>query len=301
MRLDVGNFSAYPSGEELPDYEQLLENKLGRLDPTSLKAPGLRKILALLEDHGDYERALNEVDQFLARREDVLARTRFSTIEGQVISPENVQQEIGNIRRAMSNPDAFLGNGAVANVFSMQSVYKHQAACVKVVHDYGMLSLGNSVDREMGFLADLQDVIVSGVRCPMPLYSFSNIQMHGYAMEQLNAYNFRRIIDGFTTNGIPDRLPENFDIDDYFSRLQQYLEHIHKMGIYHGDIFLRNLMVGRENALPYVIDFGKGRRRSELDRTNVNAPDFAASDIARMFSAKAELQKWITEQKKQKK
>lgn len=279
------------------DPEEIFEQEISKLDAATKATVGFKKIQKDLDESGDYDQALADLRQFLRKRDSVLSKTRFTDMKGNEILIQTIQEELKNIQIAMGHPDAFLGNGAVAEVFSMRSIYREQDICVKVVHDYKMLAQGNSVDREMAFLDRLQDVHVAGVRCPMPYYSFSNMQMRGIAMEQLDAVNFRRVIDGLTTNGVRDELPKNFDIDDYFSRLREYLIHIHSMGITHGDIFLRNLMVSRTTGFPFVIDFGKARYANEQDNTNVNAPDFPKSDLAHMESAKEELKQWLEKKK----
>ena len=116
-------------------------------------------------------------------------------------------------------------------------------------------------------------------------------------MEQLDASNLSRIREKQTTEGIKDELPENFDIDDYFRRVKEFLVHLHGLGIYHGDVALRNLMVDRKTGLPYVIDFGKARMERDLDKSNINLPDYAKSDLAALESAKEELREWLKGQK----
>lgn len=280
-----------------PDFEEEFLNLVDRLDPQTRETAGFLKIVRTADNEGDYEKALGNLKKFLAERETMLDQTSFADAHGYEISKDGMAAEMANIRLAMSNPESFIGNGAVANVFSMRSIYKKQSVCVKVVFDNQMYSEGNSVHKEIRFLDAIQDIQVAGVRSPMPYYSFCNLNMTGVVMEQLDASNLSRIREKQTTEGIKDELPENFDIDDYFRRVKEFLVHLHGLGIYHGDVALRNLMVDRKTGLPYVIDFGKARMERDLDKSNINLPDYAKSDLAALESAKEELREWLKGQK----
>ncbi len=107
-----------------------------------------------------------------------------------------------------------------------------------------MYAKGNDIHRERRITEMLDGFEVAGVRTPKPLYSFSTHTITGMVMEELDAVNFQRVVEGQTTAGVEDELPPNFDLEDYFSRLKEYLAHLHEKGIYHGDIALRNLMIG---------------------------------------------------------
>lgn len=282
---------------ESPDYEEDFLNLVDRLDPQAKKTEGFLKILHRAEDEGDYQKAIIDLKKFLAKRETMLDQTSFADAHGYEISKDGMAAEMANIRLAMSNPESFIGNGAVANVFSMRSIYRNQSVCVKVVFDNQMYSEGNSVHKEIRFLDAVQDIQVAGVRSPMPYYSFCNLNMTGVVMEQLDATNLSRIREKQTTEGIKDELPEDFDVDDYFRRVKEFLVYLHEIGIYHGDVALRNLMVDRETGLPYVIDYGKARMERDLDKSNINLPD---CDLAALESAREELREWLKGQKAQK-
>jgi tRNA A-37 threonylcarbamoyl transferase component Bud32 len=285
------NFDGAPridSEAEFFDYDH-------RLDPETKKTPKYRTIMERLDDDGDYKTALRDLKKFNLQRSEALDKTSIRLCEGFEAIVENIRQDMINMRIAQSDTERLLGNGAVAEVYHLQGIYSGHC-CVKIVYDNEMYAQGNTLDKERIILEMLNNVEVDDVRSPRPFYSFSNFRMTGLVMEELNAFNFRRVIEGHTTAGIKDELPENFDLSDYFSRLKKYFTHLHSLGIYHGDIALRNLMIDRKTGLPLVIDFGKSRLESELDKTNLSMPDFAKSDMAALDSAYAEAKKWLEEQ-----
>jgi tRNA A-37 threonylcarbamoyl transferase component Bud32 len=120
--------------------------------------------------------------------------------------------------------------------------------------------------------------------------------MEGMLMEQVNGFNFRRIIERQTTEGIKDDLPDDFDVKTYFERLRAYVAEMHKRGIFHLDLHLRNLMIDRETSAPVIIDFGKARYGRDLDKSVVNAPDYAQSDFESLRIAENEAREWIAKQ-----
>ncbi len=278
--------------EGVVDYEDEFFKFAEKFDETSRKTSKFRAIEKLADDDGDYKAALSKLKIFYTERRNVLEKTSVNKIEGLEIDEESLKHDIANFAIVQGDQERLLGNGAVAEVFYLRGIYKSDC-CVKIVYNEKMYAEGNSLEKEHGFLQKLQDVEVDGVRTPKPFYSFSNLKMKGLVMEELDAFNFRRIIDGFTTAGIKDELPSDFDLDGYFSKLKKYFNHLHSLGIYHGDIALRNLMVNRKTGLPVVIDFGKARLASELDKTNLNLPDYAKSDLAALDSAKAEAKEWF--------
>lgn len=280
------------TGQELIDHEGEFEKAVERVDIISQQTPKFRAIVAEAEDSGDFEGANKKLKAFLLARREALDKTVVKGIEGFKIDEEGLRRDIDNFDYAQSDQERLLGNGAVAEVFRLRGLYKTDC-CVKIVLNENMYAQGNTIEKEHNFLEKLQDVNVGGVRTPKPFYSFSNLRMKGLVMEELDAFNFRRILDGFTTGGIKDQLPYNFDVDGFFSKLKEYLQHLHSLGVYHCDIALRNLMVNRKTGLPMVIDFGKARLASDLDKTNLNMPDYAKSDLASLDSAKAEVKEWL--------
>ena len=267
------------------------------LDPAVKNTSGFKKILDATEDSGDYDKGFSSLRTFLDQRRNSLEKVTFSSVNAEYrIDAESVQLMVRDIRFAMSNPATFLGNGAVAEVFTLRNTgsFSERTICVKVVTDYQRYAEGNRMSKEVSFLDALQDLQVEGVRTPLPYIVFSGIGMDGCIMEHLEAFNFRRILESQTTEEIKDELPEGFDVKVFFRQVHLYVEQMHLRGIYHGDLHLRNLMIDRKTGLPRIIDFGKARFERELDKTK-DLPDYAKSDFESLRMAEAEVEEWLAQ------
>ncbi len=278
------------------DQEQEFYSMIGNIDAAARETKGLQAIVKKAEEDGDFLYAIDALTAFLDKRNQTLDRAEISINNPDIrLHQEGVDQIIHDIKHTISNPDAFLGNGSVAEVYILPT--KGSRLCIKWIKDYQRYAEGVHIEKELSFLDELRDLEVDGVRAPMPFFSFSTIRMKGIVMEHLNAVNFRRVIEGQTTEGIQDVLPSGFDINKFFSSLENYVRKMHQMGIYHGDLHLRNMMIDRETSTPYIIDFGKGAFERELDKSSKYQKDLAANDLEALRLAKIEAMQWIQKNK----
>jgi len=173
---------------------------------------------------------------------------------------ENWRIVENQIKIAKANPEAFLGNGAVAEVHNLKGSL--DGFCFKIIYNYQMYNeldfkgerVQNRIEEEGEFLEFLEDYEVAGVKTPSAYFYISTKEFEGIGMETMDAANFARVFEGH------EQLPETFNFDDYFKRLEEYLNALHnKKGILHKDLAARNLMVDRKTGNPIVIDFGRAR------------------------------------------
>lgn len=267
------------------------------LDASTKATRRFREIAKEADESGDYQTALEQLTEYVAQREEALDRVKIlNPQEGVNILASDAREVVEEIYRAESNVEQFLGNGAVAEVYTLKlPPSKEGWVCVKVVKNYERYAEGGLTTDEMRFLDTLHDLRVEGVRTPMPFFAFSSMRMDGIAMEHLDAFNMRRILEGQTTEGIKDELPDRFSAKTFFERLRAYVKAMHKRGIVHNDLHLRNLMVDRTNGNPYVIDFGKAKDLRTLDRTRDSERDWMERDFEALRLAEAELRTWIHE------
>ena len=207
-----------------------------------------------------YEQAFTTLGEVLAARKNTLDNLRANASFG---SSERVKEElretVENIRRSM-RPDNFLGNGASAEVYTIDMKHIEDFAeegenstiqCCKIIVNNDRYQEGNSVFREKDFLETLQTFEVNGVRTPQVYRFFSGGDFVAILMEKLEAVDLQRVIEGH------DQMPETFQFEDFFQRLENYMAELHKKSIFHNDLYLRNIMVDKATGYPRVIDFGK--------------------------------------------
>jgi serine/threonine protein kinase len=232
--------------------------------------------------------ALNEI---INKRKSVLNQTKvhYRNLESQdeyVNDQRAISTEIIHISRSM--PDKFLGNGSVAEVYSL---IEGQGLCVKIVYNGEMYRQGNDIHKEGDFLINLEKFEVAGVRTPTLKETISTIDTNALVMEELKAANFRRILEN------KDELPEAFNFEDYFKSLEKYLSALHERGIYHNDFVLRNFMIDRTTGKPRVIDFGRSIFRRDImgEKFDTQEEILIEKDRAGLHAAKIEIKKWLSQ------
>ena len=269
------------------------------LDERTKATAAFQRLLDEAEDSDDFGKGLSRLRDFLSKRNAAMDKVTLRTSENWLkLESEDIEMMLTEIRLAMSYPERFLGNGATASVATLRNSPERNdlMVCAKVVTDYGRYQESMRVGDEMEVLDALADLQVEGVRTPVPCFAFATMRLEGYVMEELDAVNFRRVLEGQTTSGLKDELPENFDLDDFFRRLEAYVTEMHKRGILHNDLHLRNMMIDRKTGHPRIIDFGKARRESELDKATTSMADEAAKDLESVRLAKAEAREWLKSQ-----
>ncbi len=215
----------------------------------------------------DAEPAYEKINDFVKRRNGIVEASAVDIIDADLVHAELheqedekilecVSREIADIRNSLADPENFLGEGAVAKVFESGTWPK---ACYKVVHDEGAYRKGNPVHREVNFLGDLNDLSVEGVRTPHAYFHAHQADLIVIGMERIRGLSIEDVV-----LRQPDALMElkrrDFDVKEFFRKLEAYIVEMHKRKIYHLDLYARNIMIDWETLDPRVIDFGKARR-----------------------------------------
>lgn len=274
------------------DFEAMAEG----LDEGARKTAKFKEILKEAEDSGDYASGLLRLKEYKAKRDASLDRVTIHKSEhGRDIGEADIKKVLDEIRFAMSVPEKFIGNGATSEVFTLRrdATSRNELVCAKVVRDYARYAEGLPVTGEMGILDLVSGLEVEGVRAPTPLFAFSSLRFDGLAMEHLDAVNFRRVIEGQTTEGVKDELPAPFDVDRYFGKMRAYVKEMHARGIIHNDLHLRNMMIDRRTGSPRVIDFGKAKLEQDLDKSKTSVAEEAKRDVDTLFFAEKEVRDWL--------
>lgn len=168
-----------------------------------------------------------------------------------------------------------IGKGSLAEVYPLEI---NPTVCVKVINDskkFGTIAstrlletpFYNSPHLEASFLSDMQRV--SGeVGVPKPFYSVEHrvvdeggmsANISALAMERLDAVSIAEVLNGEA------ELPAAFESTRFWKCLRDFVTKMHEEGIYHRDLHGGNVMIGKSDARPYVIDFGTAVYATEHD------------------------------------
>lgn len=163
----------------------------------------------------------------------------------------------------------FIDSGGIGYVYELPGGY-----CMKLVEDRHnspnrhLFDLGNTAYQEGRFQERMSHTQFDGVTRVPRLFGVQMAGMpdskHMLLMERLPAINLQHIIKG------REKLPEGFDIQNFFSDLERFVNHMHQNeGICHNDLFARNIMVDTTTGAPYVIDFGRAVSRDKVKSEDV--------------------------------
>jgi len=115
-------------------------------------------------------------------------------------------------------------------------------------------------------LSDLQ--ISDEVGVPKPIYTYEDFytdkngnlaKVDIIAMKELNAVSVEDVLRGL------EEIPENFKAEDFWKKIRGFVAEMHEKGIYHRDLHGGNVMIGKSDGKPYVIDFGTAVYATEYD------------------------------------
>lgn len=241
---------------------------------------------------------------------------KLSTIDGVEVTPEyraesderaeHIRREfIAYVEHLLEDGKHLIGKGSLAEVYPLEA---NANICVKVINDsktFGTISplrIGarfyNSSHIEARFLSDIQ--CISGeVGVPKPYYSVecsmtdpkgNPMNISALAMEKLDAVSIEEIMSG------REDMPAAFDSRTFWNRLEDFVTRMHEMNIYHRDLHGGNIMIGKKDGRPYIIDFGTAAYATEYDayerpvRGNVATIRFI-EDFAGLKKVRTELEK----------
>lgn len=220
-------------------------------------------------DYPDIESRIRAISRVLEHRKGKMFEVENISFEESFVTEEHrktiIEQVVNVFEKsiaALENPENFLGRGNIAEVYLFGDSPR---ICFKVVGNHLLYreeiqkGIGNSLSREFQFLKRLSLLEVDGCRAPKPIFYMPGTR-EGYGMETLNAFNAREVLMGITQ--LPDL--EGFDQDRFSSILVRYVEAMHALGIVHGDLWPRNVMIDKDTLLPRIIDFGRSKDLSSL-------------------------------------
>ncbi len=195
------------------------------------------------------------LSQLIKRRQDAK-----HIVHGRDLSPGRVEVRHESplavrqfIERLESGNHEHVGVGKSGRVIAS---LRTPEVCYKVFFSLAEQPVGTN---SIGLEADLQQEIADlgelhGVRAPKAYYCVENETIRAIAMERLPGVS---LADIFAEE---EELPAAFEINRFFSALENYIVALHECGYYHRDLHAGNVLVDRETGMPYVIDFGHATR-----------------------------------------
>lgn len=199
----------------------------------------------------------------------------------------NLDQRLSDaIEKYITNPDKYLGEGGAGTVFELEN-----GICVKMIksrHDSDRrdsYDLGNHPRVEAEIQHFLSKLRVSGVFAPAVLSYYAGDESAAILMEQLDAVDLQQVLLR------KKEMPEGFDIDSFFEKLEDFIDAMHKSGVVHKDLDPRNIMVDNKTGDPRIIDFGRSLRVNKMDGEDEYIKDL---DYAKIEETRRRIQEFLT-------
>lgn len=248
--------------EESNDYDALYEEAQNLVVDVPEGLPGGNSRADFEErindavDAAELLTVISRIKDFKARRAGIL-HTSFTGSTYLLEHPEEfseVKSAVDAVREYSDNPKNSLGRGNIAEVY-LNPNFEH--VCAKIIHNMGEYRKQNSVALETGYLEDLAALDVDGVRTPHPYGYIEDINLRGIVMERLRAVS----IDHLALGRRSILEPKEVDPQAIMKKIVRYLDAIHDLKIYHGDLHSGNIMISIDPPHhPYIIDFGLAKK-----------------------------------------
>lgn len=182
-----------------------------------------------------------------------------------------------------------LGEGNLAKVFSVGHI---NPCCIKIIkkEESEVSQDSYSLDHEFDFQSTVSRMSRKDrVQIPRVLSSFSDSDygLNFFFMDKVDGHSLRQIFNGEAN------LPENFDMDIFFEKLEKFIEDFNNDGYHHRDLHAGNIMVDRDGN-PWVIDFGSSIFRPG-DSEDVYSEQMAGGRVVHFTSDVNSLRKVIRE------
>lgn len=226
--------------------DSFLKKLTKRLENEELSIPDLKNIFADLKARADRAVSAN-----IPHRTERVFKDQM-----EMVFEQEWAVILEKIRKSIEGVKDMVGSGNVAEVYPEIKVPR---ICYKIVKNYIEYSLGNNLDEEAQFLADLSAWNVQGVRVSKPFYSIMERGLHVLAMEKLDAVSWEDVFERKA------KLPKTFQPETFFVDLQAFLDKMHAAGIHHHDLHEGNVMIDLKTGKPRIIDFGLALRHTDAD------------------------------------
>ena len=138
-----------------------------------------------------------------------------------------------------------IGEGGNAEIFA-PTAKRFKNICAKKIKSQPQI-LDHNIVAEHDYQARAHK---AGVRTPMPILAIVTNEGKHILMERIYGYTVDEVLKR------PSLLPKKFDFDTFCNTLEDSIEKLHSIGIYHRDLHAKNVMIDSKTGLPYIIDYG---------------------------------------------
>ncbi len=185
------------------------------------------------------------------------------------VSPESARETVDKLLEHISKPEHYIDEGGAAKVFRTPN-----GRCIKVLaprHDSPnahLMNLGNMLQEEAAFLERLSHFSSSGVRSPRYLGYIRDTDsgFSALLMEELDAVNLQHVLNR------TEKFPKSFNADVFLKALADYVQVLNERAhVSHNDLEPRNVMIDRASGLPRIIDFGRSKSLTQLQKDKKEA------------------------------
>lgn len=185
----------------------------------------------------------------------------------EILRTENIENHLCAISEELFKDELEVGRG------NFSKVYQDTEAGLVYKKEKPFVIPKNTVHEEAEYLTELynmsDDVIV-----PMPIASVvanmvrdkdgRKLKQSVLVMQKINGYSLDKILSDPEQGKEKLVFPETFNVDVFFEALRSFIIRMHhEKGIYHRDLYDRNIMVDIKTGKPALIDFGEAARFSE--------------------------------------
>ncbi len=186
-------------------------------------------------------------------------------IYAEVLVDRESRRELAiEIKRIASEDERFVDKGGAGKVYGMSI-----GGCVKIMdNQYEKSSMREHMDlslpvrKETEIQMILNGIEIEGVKAPRAYGCMDGEgpdEPKAIFMERLQATNLQEILKGRAP------MPGGVDINDFGNDMFAYMNYLHEeLGVLHGDLEARNVMVDNATGKPRIIDFGRSKLKNEF-------------------------------------
>jgi len=227
-----------------------------------------------------------------------------------ILGKEQIEKNIRRFCLEVLVDEQEIGAGNFSHVFKDN---KENGICYKRIKQGAEKKMNITANMEMKYMAEVHG-IDEDIKTPYAL-GIAEVIMKNQETNQLaltkviamehfdNATRLEDVLDPFKPEFVKN-FPSTFDHNEFFLKLERFIKKMHnEKGIYHRDLYARNIMIDNETGNPIVLDFGDAARQPVDENYNpygkriyLNTP-YPDEDLKHVQDMKQDVIKYLTKEK----